>query len=306
MRVLFLGMPGRLATAALQAILAAPVQVVGVAVPAPPGASPVAPAPPVQTPRNAIDLGAPTAPGLLAVAGLHGLHALALRSMSAPAVQRALAALEPDLLCVACWPWRIPASLLALPSLGWLNLHPAPLPELRGPAPLFWTFQQGRAQSAVTAHWMDAAFDTGPIAATTPFDLPLGIDLAEAEARAGDASARLLHTLLPRLLAGERPATPQPAGGSYAPLPAADAFRLDPAWPAERAFRFMRGTADWQQPYTIALAGRSLRLIEALDVSPQQRRAAAYQAEGGIAWVQFTPGVLCATLERVDDAHPSR
>src|SRR5438045_6855301 len=45
--------------------------------------------------------------------------------------------LEPDLIFVTGFPWRLPAELLSLPSLGSINTHPAALPKYRGPNPIF-------------------------------------------------------------------------------------------------------------------------------------------------------------------------
>lgn len=289
-------MPGRLAPPALQALLAAEVDLLAIGVPAPPGAPPVAPVPASLPPRDAIALGPAGPSGLIAIAAASGLPVLALRDMGAPAVQATLAALAPDLICVACWPWRIPPALLALPRLGWLNLHPAPLPELRGPEPLFWALHAGRERSAVTLHWMDAGLDTGPVALAAPFDLPEGIAWAELESRAATVGAGLLRELLPRLLAGERPRAPQPAGGSYQPAPRAADFRIEPSWPAARAYRFMRGTTAWGQPYPLLLGGPPLLLAEALCYAPAATLDQPVIIEGATAHFQMSPGVLRARM----------
>ena len=44
-----------------------------------------------------------------------------------------LAPLKPDLIVSGGSPWRIPADVLALPRLGAINFHDAPLPRHRGP-----------------------------------------------------------------------------------------------------------------------------------------------------------------------------
>lgn len=299
MRVIFFAMPGRLAGPALQALLDAGVTVAAVAVPAPPGAPPAAPAPALLHPSNTIPLSSPSVPlspprSPLAIAAGRGIPTLALRRIGAPAVRAAVAELAPDLVVVACWPWRIPPALLAVPRLGFLNLHPSPLPELRGPEPLFWALQEGRAQTAVTVHWMDEGLDTGEIASAAPLDLPAGAAWSEVEELAAAAGARLLAALAPRLAAGEIPRRPQGPGGSYRPAPSAIDFAVDPAWPAARAFRFMRGTAAWGLPY--ALAGTPLRLAAALSYEPAANLGSPFTVEGGTARVQMRPGALVATL----------
>jgi methionyl-tRNA formyltransferase len=300
MRVIFFGMPGNLAPPALAAVLASGAEVAAVIVPAPPGAPPVS-VPPALSPRPAgIAHGPqPAPPSPLALAAARGVPTLALRRMRAPEVAAAVAALAADLAVVACWPWRFPPALLAAPRLGCLNLHPSPLPELRGPDPLFWAFQEGRARSAVTVHWMDAGLDTGDIAAVAPLGLPAGIGWDEAERGAGAVGAGLLAELLPRLAAGELPRRPQGPGGSYRPAPAENDFAVNPAWPAERAFRFMRGVAAWGAPFRLRPGGAARLLGAAIGYTPEGRLGAPVVVDGGRVRVQMAPGVLEATLADV-------
>jgi methionyl-tRNA formyltransferase len=203
LRILFLGMPGRYAPPHLAALLAAPVDLVAVGVPAPPGAPPMTQLPPTRTPANLIDP-APL-PGLTQLAGAAGLPVLALRRMGHPAVRNALRAMDLDLVCVACWPWRIPAALLAVPHRGWLNSHPSLLPALRGPAPLAEALQRGISATGVTIHWMDAGLDTGDIALQEALNLPEGWSLEEAEGLAANVGGRLLAEAVERLQRGDLP-----------------------------------------------------------------------------------------------------
>lgn len=300
MRVILLGMVGPFAGPALAALLAAGAEVAAVAAPAPPGAPPVAPAPALAgraagAPAGQIALGPQRPPSHLELAAARGVPALALRSLAAPEVREALAALAPDLLAVACWPWRLPPALLAVPRLGALNLHPSPLPELRGPEPLFWAFQEGRERTAVTLHWMDEGLDTGDIALQRPLELPEGAGWDEAEARAAALGAGLLGEAVGLLAAGALPRVPQGPGASYRPAPGEADFALDPAWPAARAFRFMRGTAAWGRPYTVALGQTALRLGAALGYDPAAELGAPYALESGLARIQMRPGLLVAT-----------
>mgnify|MGYP001948970652 CR=1 FL=1 len=290
-------MVGPYAGPSLAALLAAGAEVVGVAVPAPPGAPPVSAAPRPAAPAGLIALGPPRAPSHLELAAARGLPALALRRMAAPEVREALAALRPDLIAVACWPWRLPPALMAVPRLGALNLHPSPLPELRGPEPLFWAFQEGRARTAVTLHWMDEGLDTGDIALQRPLELPAGLGWDEAEARAGALGAELLGEAVPLLERGALPRRPQGPGGSFRAAPGPADFEIDLAWTAERAFRFMRGTAAWGYPYAVALPGdATLRLGAAVGYDPAGALAVTHELGDGLARLRMGRGVLVATV----------
>lgn len=80
-----------------------------------------------------------------------------------------LAQYEPDLLITNGFGWRLPPSLLALPRLGAINIHPSLLPRYRGPHPISWALRNGDSEIGVTIHRMDADFDTGRILAQARF-----------------------------------------------------------------------------------------------------------------------------------------
>jgi methionyl-tRNA formyltransferase len=300
LRILFCGMAGATSIIALDALLAAGVGVCGVVLGAPrvDSGEPIERLlPPAASPLPIANPFAERGPAQIAFE--HGLPAFVLRQPNAPAALAALARLRPDAACVACFPYRIPVSLLALPPLGWLNMHPSLLPAHRGPEPLFWTFRAGEPRTGVTIHFMDQRFDTGDIAAQGSIDLPDGFAGAAAERACAALGGQLMAEVLLALAAGTSQRNPQPPGGSYEPAPATADFRLDPSWPARRAFNFMRGTADWRQPYPIAAGGADVLLVEALSFDASGQLGAALERAGDIASVHYAPGVLRARVARV-------
>src|SRR5215212_9122220 len=76
-----------------------------------------------------------------------------------------LAPLKPDLIISGGFPWRIPADVLALPRLGAINFHDAPLPRHRGPNATGWAFRLDDAETGLTIHRITPEFDTGPVLA---------------------------------------------------------------------------------------------------------------------------------------------
>lgn len=224
------------------------------------------------------------------------LPVFAVRDVQAPVTLQTLGKLQPDVGVVACFPWRLPPPLLRLAPHGFLNLHPSLLPAYRGPHPLFWTFRDGLQETGVTLHYMDEGLDSGDIALQAPLHLPGGISGAEAERRAGEIGGALLLEASARLAAGTLPRHPQATGGHYYPAPAPNDFRLDPRWPARRAFNFMRGTATWEQVYPVAVKGHTFHLAQALAYHPGQQLDRLFRIDGQEIWLQFTPGVLHARL----------
>ncbi len=107
---------------------------------------------------------------------------------------------------------KIPEEEVIRPKLGWVNFHPAPLPEFGGRNVAFHAIESGAKEFGATVHYMDAEFDKGPIIEVKRFD-------TRPEDTAGglmDGSILLLKLLfkkwVPELLKGKVPATPQPPG----------------------------------------------------------------------------------------------
>lgn len=302
LRILFLGTPAGVSAAVLRSLLAAGRQVVGVVTPAaavphllPAPQSPVA----LLTPPGAAGIplisGAPPA-DLLAEAWAAGLPALAMADFSHPDGHAAIAALQPDVACVACFTRRIPKSILTLPRLGFLNIHPSLLPAYRGPSPLFWQLRDG-ATTGVTVHLMDEGLDTGDIAAQAAVPLPDGMSGLDGEQRLMLAGLELLLGVLDDLARGTVRRQPQ-LPGSYYGLPTDEDYTLSTDWPARQAFNFMCGTADRGRPYPIEIAGRREMLAVADNFAPDLVLDRPSVRHGRSILIRFNPGILYARTVR--------
>ncbi|MCB8984706.1 MAG: hypothetical protein H6659_12830 [Ardenticatenaceae bacterium] len=73
-----------------------------------------------------------------------------------------LSSLQLDYVIGIHFPYIIPESVLAIPKIGVLNLHPAYLPYNRGWHTPSWAILEGTPVGA-TLHFMDAGVDTGDI-----------------------------------------------------------------------------------------------------------------------------------------------
>ncbi|HEU0028894.1 MAG TPA: formyltransferase family protein [Ktedonobacterales bacterium] len=179
----------------------------------------------------------------------------------------ALAAHEPDALCVACFTRRLPPAILALPRMGALNAHPSLLPENRGPDPLFWMFHEGAQETGVTVHLMDEGLDTGPILAQRRVDVAeveMWETEAKLEARLAVVAGELLVEALAGLAAGTLTPTPQDeARATYHSWPEAADYVIDASWPVRRALAFASGVFQREEPVIlVARDGTRFRLIE--------------------------------------------
>lgn len=226
----------------------------------------------------------------------HGIPLYGIKRIKAVETMRILKSLSPMLGVVACFPRLITEALLAVPRLGFLNVHPSLLPEYRGPAPLFWQLRAGEQRTGVTVHWMDAQFDTGPIAAQRLVPLSDGISEHDATRLMAHAGGRVLVDVLHHVTGGEMPYRKQPPGGSYQPWPHAEDFIISADWAARRIFNFMRATVVWGHPYILDLDGQRWLLSDALSWSNYTTLERPYEINGDIFTLRCSPGTLQARL----------
>jgi methionyl-tRNA formyltransferase len=301
-RILFFGLPAGAPALALRGLLEDGRQVVGVVVPAeaaphlsPTSGPPLAHLEPPGAPE-ALTLLGNSSSDVFSLAWAARLPVLAIRDFNRPETTAALAALDADVACVVCFTRRIPAAVLGLPRLGFLNLHPSLLPAYRGPSPLFWQLRDG-APTGVTVHYLDENLDTGDIAAQTGVPLPDGVSGPEADRLLTQAGLELLRGVLNDLARGTVSRRPQPPGGSYQRFPAEEDFALSTGWPARRAFNFMRGTAEWGSPYRVMVAGETVRLALADGYNDLELGRSSVR-HGRNILIRFSPGILYARMAR--------
>jgi len=78
-----------------------------------------------------------------------------------PEAERILREIAPEAIAIIAYGQIIPARLLDIPRLGWINLHASLLPKYRGSAPIQWAIANGETKTGVTTMRIDAGMDTG-------------------------------------------------------------------------------------------------------------------------------------------------
>jgi len=113
------------------------------------------------------------------------------RIREAASVER-LSVLEPDFLVVVAYGQILPASVLAIPRLGAINVHASLLPKHRGAAPVARAILAGDSETGVTIMKMDEQLDHGPILGVRATPIAEHEDSAELTARLAQMGAELL------------------------------------------------------------------------------------------------------------------
>jgi methionyl-tRNA formyltransferase len=169
----------------------------------------------------------------------------------APETETLLRKLAPDAVVIIAYGQIIPAKLLPIPKLGWINLHASLLPKYRGAAPINWAIVSGETRTGVTTMRIDAGMDTGEMLLQREIEIG-GKETAPALAgRLSEAGAPLMVETLRGLAAGTIvPRAQNHAEAGYAPMLKKEDGRIDWKRPATEIYNRMRGFAPWPGAYT--------------------------------------------------------
>jgi methionyl-tRNA formyltransferase len=142
--------------------------------------------------------------------------------------------------------------ILAVPRLGWVNLHFSVLPAWRGAAPVQHAVMAGDELTGATTFLLDEGMDTGPVLGTTTETIRPRDTAGDLLQRLSVSGAELLLATLDALEAGALRPQPQPAdGASIAPKITTDDAHVRWDTPAYAVDRRIRGCTPTPGAWTI-------------------------------------------------------
>ena len=124
-----------------------------------------------------------------------------------------LASTPHDVMVVAAYGLILPASVLAIPPLGCLNIHASLLPRWRGAAPIHRAIEAGDQETGITIMQMDEGLDTGPMLLRQSLPIAPGDTTGSLHDKLASLGAAMIVEALRKLEAGALTAQPQPETG---------------------------------------------------------------------------------------------
>jgi len=180
-----------------------------------------------------------------------------------PELIRRLQALAPELMIVVAYGRILTHEILALPSVGFLNVHASLLPRYRGSAPINWALIRGDKETGVTIQWVQHEVDSGPIFLQERLPIAAEDNFGTLYARLAERGAALLVQSLEMLRRGEAVKLPQNvAAVTLAPPISREMRRLHWELPAIEAAGWIRGLDPRPGAYTL-WKGQVLKLFGA-------------------------------------------
>ena len=244
MRVLFAGTPD-VAVPSLRAVLASRHEVVAV----------------LTRPDAPAGRGRTLHPSEVAeVALAEGIEVLRPPTPRDPEFLARLAELAPDAAPIVAYGGLIPPAALAIPRIGWINLHFSLLPAWRGAAPVQHAVMAGDEVTGASTFLLEEGLDTGPVFGVVTETIRPTDTSGDLLARLAESGAGLLVATLDGLESGALVAVPQAADGiSLAPKIGVDDARVTWSDPAMRVDRLVRGCTPAPGAWT-TFRGERLKL----------------------------------------------
>lgn len=130
-------------------------------------------------------------------------------SIKKPEFAEWLKAQKPDVAVLVAYGKILPESVLKIPRLGFINVHPSLLPKHRGASPITGAILAGDKETGVTIMQLDAEMDHGPILTQETTPIPPGTTMGHLSTTLAEQGAVLLVKTLRDYLAGTSKPTPQ-------------------------------------------------------------------------------------------------
>lgn len=159
--------------------------------------------------------------------------------------------MAPDAVVIIAYGQIIPARLLDIPRLGWINLHASLLPKYRGAAPIQHAILNGETRTGLTTMRIDAGLDTGATLLRVEMDIGPDETAPELSSRMAEAGAPLVVETLRKLASGEISPVPQDhSQATLAPPLKKEDGRIDWNLAAPKIYNRIRALAPWPGAFT--------------------------------------------------------
>ena len=189
--------------------------------------------------------------------------------------------IAPDVGVVVAYGRILPAEILAMPRLGFVNVHASLLPRHRGAAPVQAALLAGDSETGVVTMRVVQELDAGPLFLARRVPIRPSDDAGLLSHRLSQEGAELLVETLRALERGALEPVPQRGEPTFSrPLRREDG-EVDWAVPAEEIARRLRAFSPWPGLYTF-LGDERIKLLaaEALASGPALAPGSLVQ-EGG-------------------------
>lgn len=220
------------------------------------------------------------APPVKIAAQEHGIEVLQPSKVRDPSFLAQLRSFEPDAGVVVAYGKILPAELLAVPRLGFVNVHFSLLPAYRGAAPVQRALLAGDEVTGVSIMVLSEGMDEGPVLTRLEVAIDADETAGELGSRLASDGARVLIDSLRAYARGLVEPEPQnDSRATYAPKVTMEEARVDWRKPAEQVHNLVRASNPEPGAWT-ELRGERIKILRTAltardDLAPGRLEVAA-------------------------------
>lgn len=180
-----------------------------------------------------------------------------------------VAALRPDVICVAGWYYLLDRPLRQTARMGAVGLHGSLLPKYRGGAPLVWAMIHGEKETGITLFHLDDGVDTGDVIGQESFPIEHEDTILEVMRKMEQKAAVLIKRYFQMLENGSAPRIPQDhSQATLFPQRKPEDGQIDWSKSPEEIYNFVRAQT---KPYPGAFTIINGRKVTIWDCSVERR-----------------------------------
>jgi methionyl-tRNA formyltransferase len=205
--------------------------------------------------------------------------------------------IQPDYIFCISFPFLLPETVLSYGLDKFINFHSGPLPQYRGPMPIFEVLKNQETETAICAHFMNARFDEGNIIFNDPVTIEtddtygkLTVKLSERMAQVALNMANMIQ------FASTIPSQPQDENVSYyyEKPEVADTYINWKRMSASEIISLINACNPWNTGADASLYGEQIKVISAtlLDL-PHNSQA------GTIVSITNTLNIACKENQQI-------
>ncbi|MCM8831227.1 MAG: methionyl-tRNA formyltransferase [Candidatus Omnitrophica bacterium] len=173
--------------------------------------------------------------------------------------------IEPDLFILADYGKKLPKSLLSIPKILPLGVHPSLLPKYRGPAPINWAIINGEKYTGITIFKITEKIDSGQIISQKTIEILDTDDVVLLKNKLAFLAADLILETLNIIKSNDFKLIPQDQNlATFAPKLKKEDGKINWDTEARYIFNLIRGLKGWPSAYTY-FQSTMIKVLEAED-----------------------------------------
>lgn len=169
--------------------------------------------------------------------------------------------LEPDFIVVISYGKILPLSILEIPKIASINLHPSLLPKYRGAAPIEWAIINGETKTGITTIKMTEKIDAGEIILQEEIEISPSDNAITLKNKLSQIAPEILIKSIEALQKGKK-TFPQEGIPSYAPKLKKEDGLIRWEKTSESIHNLVRGVIIWPTAYTYLKQNSIKKLIK--------------------------------------------